>query len=204
MPTRFTVTGEVIDSGVVIAVGRPKLLDDRKDGHSQICSGRRRPALVFHNPHHGLLVGQPQHGTHEIIAVGTVDPRGAYHGGARTGLEHRCFARKFRRAINILRRRNVVFAIRRPFASVENVVGRDLDERDATSCCPGGKQHRSIAINRKRAFRLRLGAIHRRIGRCIDDCRRFDRIHHAIDPLSVFKIQFGPADRYHRHVVQDG
>src|SRR5260370_20891202 len=102
MPTRFTFTGEVIDSGGVTAVGRPKPLDDRKDSHSQIRSGRRPPALVLYNPHHGLLGGQPQHGTDESIAVGPADPPGAYHGGARRGLAHRWFARQILRSTNLL------------------------------------------------------------------------------------------------------
>jgi hypothetical protein len=79
-----------------------------------------------------------------------------------------------------------------------------VDEGDATPCCRIGKQRCSSAINGKRAFWFRFSPIDRCIGRRIDNCRRFDRGQHAIDPLPVFKIQFGPADRYHRHVAQDG
>src|SRR5437868_5572909 len=124
---------------------------ERQDGSSQIYGGRGRPPLVVHNPHHWLRFGQPQHRAYEIVAVGTVDPRGAYHDGARTDLEYCCFARKFRRAINVQWSRGVVLTIRRLFAAVENVVCRDMDEGDATSCCRIGKQRRSTAIYPERA-----------------------------------------------------
>jgi len=108
----------------------------------------------------GLRLGQPQHGTPEIMAVGggTSDPGGRYHGGpARTGIKQTAVSlassKRIKNSAGAAKRS--LRPIRRPLVAIENEVGRDVDERGCHAVAARHGKQRWLLRHKRQTRRSR-------------------------------------------------
>src|SRR5439155_20984243 len=87
--------------------------------------------LIVDHANLALLLRQLEHGGDEVSAERAIYPRHPQDCVLRLGGCHRALAREFGAAIAAERRREVRLAIRRGLLSVEDIVGRQVDDRDA-------------------------------------------------------------------------
>ena len=109
----------------------------------------------------------------EIRAERAVDPGRAQDRHARIGRGDRAFAGEFRAAIGADRRRGIVLAIGAVERAVEDIIGRELDERNASAAPPPRATAPAPSrIDRHRELGLGFGLVDGGIGGGVDDRRR--------------------------------
>ena len=92
-------------------------------------------------------------------------------------------------AIGAERSDRIILAIRRPLGAVEDIVGRNVDERHAG--CGGGRseKRRSIAIDAKRLLGFCLSLVDGGVSRGVDDRER--RMLTNRPPDGIFRADIG-------------
>ena len=153
-PGRVAVGGDVVD-----AVRQEQDLT-RRGG--EVADVGRRPPLVVDDRDLVPLLAEPQHRTHEVVAGRAEEPRGA---DDPRPLARRGLAVELRPPVGGLRVRPVRLDVRLRASAVEDVVGREVDERRAES----GDVRRPADVDGGGALRVRLGAVDVRPGSGVKD-----------------------------------
>jgi hypothetical protein len=146
---------------------------DRRAG--EIGGGGRGAALIVDDAQLVAFGAEAEHRAHEIIADGTVDPRGAQdHVTVETFGDRRvtlCLAR----AVDRQGGDRIVLAVGACLGAVIDVIGGEMDERGAHLAAGLGERGGTIAINRESRPGIAFRRIHRGVGPGIDDDARADR-----------------------------
>ena len=138
---------------------RDQLPGDLQAGLRDV-GGRRRPAhLVGDDGQPVALCPQPQHGLDEIRAMRRDHPGGAQDRVGPAGGAHALFSRELGAAIGVLRGNRVCFDPRVRAAAREDVIGRDMHQRDAA--CRAGLRHgrRRVPVDGRSLGLVLLGAV---------------------------------------------
>src|SRR6478672_757424 len=109
-------------------------------------------------------VDKPQHRLDEIIAIGTVHPRGPQHERGRTSATDGPFTFELRTAIDTERDSCILFSVGKRFSAVEHVVRGNLDQWHAQPLRFNSEALRSIAIDRESSTGLEFGSVDGGVG----------------------------------------
>ena len=125
---------------------REHLLRDGQDRGSEIPGRGRAAPLVRDDAQRLVSPGGREHRAHEILAVGRIDPARAQHRHALPCREHRLLACELGAAIDAGGVRRVGFHVGRALQPVEDVIGADVDQRDAGARRRGGRAGRTVPV----------------------------------------------------------
>ena len=184
IPGDDTLIGEMVDAW------HNALVDGSEDSHSQVTGVGRCAYLVEDHTQLRFLLAQADHGLHEVIAKGGIQPCRANDHGLLTELLNTQFTCQLRRAIDTVGTRGVGLHIRRMLSAVEDIVCRYLDDPAATfldSGCQIGRRHR---VQRRAEFLIVLRLIHCSIGGTVYDTVYFIVCHELFHGLLISDIQF--------------
>ena len=149
-------------------------LRDLRDRAGDVRRAGRGADLVGDDPQHRALSGEAQHRLDEIVPVRAVDPGGAQDNVLAQRLAHGALAGLLARAVNPQRIDRIVLSVGAALGAVEDIIGRDMDQRNAGFAARRRDIGRSDAIGGPSGIGLALGAVHRRIGGGVDDDVRAD------------------------------
>ena len=137
-------------------------LDDGRHRRGEMPGVGRAAALVVDDRDLVALGAEPEHRPDEVVPDRPEEPRGAddprLAAGGRLAVE-------LRAAVGAERIRRVGLDVRLALRAVEDVVGREVDERHAER----GRVLRAADVDRRRALRVVLGAVDVRPGRRVQD-----------------------------------
>ena len=125
VPRADALVGEVEDARLN-ALG-----DSSHDSSGQVSRVGGRTYLIKDNSQFALLPTEAQHRLHEVVAEAAVEPGGADDESRGVGSQDSLFASEFCPAIDGVGACGEVFGIGGVGGAVEDVVGRDVDERGA-------------------------------------------------------------------------
>ena len=155
--------------------------------------------LVLDHAQMPVLRADAQHRLDEIAAVRGDDPGGPHDRMARARGAHRQLAAQFGGTIDAERGDRVV---RLPFALLvagEDVIGRDLDERDARGRARLAERGRRHRVDRPGGHLVALRLVDRGIGGAVDDRRPWRALMPLLylggDRPGIGKIELGLVDR---------
>src|SRR6185295_4565023 len=127
----------------------------------------RTAALVADHAHFVTLAAEREHGTDEVLAGGPEEPRAPYD-PARLDLP---LPLEFRHPVRGERARLVRLHVRRPLVPVEDVIRREIHDRNAER----DDVARALDVHPARAVRIRLGAVDIGPGRGVEHELRLAR-----------------------------
>ena len=170
MPRRRPGSGEVIRAPDIV-VGH-ETWRDREDRCGEI--GRRRWAsiLVGYDAQLVALRCQFEHGFEKILAKLPVNPRGTQDHVHTRSRAHRTLACSLGSAVGVDRRDRVVLEVRPIFAAVEDIVGRDVDQRHIGGRARRGEHGWANLVSEPRGLGFALCGIDLRVGCGVHDKRR--------------------------------
>ena len=152
-PGALALRGQVVDAE------RQARVDDLARGGSQVADVGGAAELVGDDAHLVALLGEAQHGAHEVGARPAEEPGGAQHPGVAA--HQGCgLAAELRAAVDALRAGAVALDVRGALRPVEDVVGGVVDERLADRC----HVLRAADVRDRGALRVVLGAVDVRPG----------------------------------------
>ena len=197
MPCRLAAGGGVEDAGELAApaaVVEPG--HDRQDRAGEIGGSGGAAALIGDHPQPAGLARRCQHGADEILPRRRVHPGRSQHDRTGAAGEHRLLAGKLSAAIDAGRARGIGLDIGRTLGAVEDVVGRDMDERNAGIRAQGGQRRRAVAIGAGGRFGGGLGGIDRSPRGGIDHQPRRGG-EGKRDRLRPVEVEIGPSGNDH-------
>ena len=163
VPRDDALVAEVIDAGT------NAFLDG---GHNHLCKVAcigGRSNLVEDDTELGTLLAQSEHGLHEVVAEGGVEPSRADNHGSAAKLLNTQFSRQFGVSINAIGAWGIGFHIGRVLGAVEHIVGADLYYPSSALLDGGGQIGRCYGVERGAEFLVGLGLVDGGIGRAVDD-----------------------------------
>ena len=158
-----------------------QIASNRKDSRRDIRRIARPTALVGDDGEPVAACGQPQHRLDEIRAERRIDPGRAHDREIVARLRDRLLAGQLGGAIDAERADRVRLQIGRAFRSIEDIVRRQMNDRDTEPRCRAGEHRRAVAVHPHGKLRLALGLVDGGIGRGrYDDigCQRQQRRLH--------------------------
>ena len=137
-------------------------------GRRDVTCGCRSADLVGHNRQAVARLAQPQHGLHEIAAMCREHPGGAQNGKAAPGSVDAMFPGKLGPAIGTQRPGVVIGLPGAGAAAVEDIVRRNVQERNSARCRRLRHPRRGRAVDQHRHVFIAFSLIHGRIGGRVD------------------------------------
>ena len=134
--------------------------------------------------------GETDHRLDEILAMGAVEPGGAQDQVARRRLPNRRFPGRLALSVDADRRDRIVFAVSTRLGTVENIVGRNVNDRNAGLVRRFAEHLRSGGIGLPGGLRLAFGQINLGIGGRIDDQGGLQSRHDIADGRPVNDVNF--------------
>ena len=148
--------------------------------------GTARDADLIGN--HRDLLTAPQASAHEANEVrfgSSEEPLNARHQRLRTAVQDQTFAAGFALTITVHRRQRVLLG-ERPFGvSREDVISRDIDTRNPSSCRTTSESSGGVAIELICGLRVTLAAVDVGESGAVDDQRRLELIDSTSDGVVV-------------------
>ena len=166
---------------------------DVREAAREIARRGRRTVLIRDDAEPLALAREAQHRHEEVRAVLAHHPGCADDGMAPIGGAHPLLAGFLARPINAEGSHRVILDVRLGFSSGEDVIGRDVHERDV--CLRGlGREHGGRErVERPSRGDLAFGLVHRRESCRVDYRRPRTRGDGARDLLWSRKIELGPS-----------
>src|SRR5260221_2390632 len=112
-----------------------------------------------------------------------------------TGRHQRQFAGCLAFAIDRHRRKTIGFTIAAVFASIEDVVGREMDKRNLKECCRQGQMTDGNGVQQIGFFGVLLGLVNGGIASGIDDCIRRISLYFPAEAGRIEEIDVVTADK---------
>ena len=165
------------------------LFDGSKDDHCQITCIGRCAYLVEDDTQFRFLLSQANHGLHEVIAKGGIEPGSADDHRLLAEFLNIQFTHKFRFAINAVRTSIVLLGIRHMLGAIKDIVSRYLDHPSATSSYRSRQVSWCLRIQAGTEFFVVLGLIDSRIGSAIDYTVNLVFIDEGLDSVLIGDIQ---------------
>ena len=167
----------------------PQPRRDREDRRCQVPRRGRAAPLVRHHAQPDVLLRGAQHGAHEVLAGRRIHPGGPQHDGARPCGQHGLLPFQLRRAVHASRIGRIGLGVGRALGTVEHVVGRDVDQRDAGIGAVRRERRRAGGGARPGRFRRGLRRIDRGPGGGVDHEGRLHGLHRLRDRRRAVEIE---------------
>ncbi len=161
---------------------------------AMIRRGGRTAMLVGHDPKAVFFAREPQHGFQEVVAERPEHPGGAQNDMPLRHRAHPGLALRLSFTVDAKRRKAVGFDIGLGFGSVEDIIGRDMDDRCAGRRRDASDDPRPFCIDRRGHRRFALRFIDRCIGGRIEDEMWRHGRHRARDGGGVGDVSFATGD----------
>src|SRR5260370_596186 len=120
---------------------------DGGDRGGDVAGAGRRADLVGDDPQDWALSGEPQHRLDEIAAVRAVDPGGAQDYVVGKSAAHGLIAGLLALTVNPEGLHRIILAIGALLGSVEDVIGREVDQRGQGIMTRGGAARGAAAMS---------------------------------------------------------
>jgi hypothetical protein len=186
VPTRHAGIGPVMDAGNLGSLGRgPDRLRERS-------APGRRAELIAHHPDLLLILQDAQHGEHDVAALPGVEPGGPEDDGvAFRKPRHLALARQLGAAVHIQRMRWIPGQVRAALSTVEDIVGRQMDQPGTHPPALPRQIRRTQGVHRFGPLRVTLCGVDLGVGRRVDHHRRPFLPQHVRDGLGTSDVQLG-------------
>ena len=145
--------------------------------------------LVAHHLHFGALAAQAQHGLHEVMAVQAEHPGRAHNEVPGHEAADGFLALSLGEAVDVLRAIGGGGLVGLVAIAAEHIVGGDIEQLGIHRQGGADKVQRAHAIHGSALLRLLLGAIHRGVGRAMDDGVRGIAAHGGHHGLAVGEVK---------------
>ena len=147
--------------------------------------------LVCHDADLGAILGQPQHGAHEVLAVGRINPGRPKHEVVGRSAGDPPFALQLGAPVGGDRSGGVGFEVGCALGPVEDVIGRQVQDRRTQFPRDRRQDAGTFGVEAKRGVRFALGLVDGRVGRSRYDGVGVDGPQRRGDRLGPGEIEIG-------------